>query len=179
MEKQIFFFLTKNDYVCIVQEIEKNISLKYVEAKAYTSKDYKQYNTLLEYENLGINKSGDTKEQRFLVVEENEEIVLREVLQKDGTYKYFIDQMQNENSVIFQPGGMYNERYFIAGNVGTIAVSEKSKRILNTFSKVIKKKCKTKIGRYYISEEAESIYQDVRFITMNVKQSEEYDLKVK
>ena len=50
MAKDIHFFMTKNDFIEVLRKSEENISLKYVEAKAYSSKEIKEYYSLEEYE---------------------------------------------------------------------------------------------------------------------------------
>lgn len=178
MANELFFFLTRDDLVNILQNVERNVQLKYIEAKAYADDDIKEYISLMEYDELGINKSGDHQSEGFLVLEKNEKLILREVQQVDGTTKYFVDQLKNENSVTFWPGGMHKEKYLICGHVGTVNTSESSKRIFKLFQKFIKKRCKTKVGRYYIGNDAINLNGNLRFITISVNQPKEYDIKI-
>ena len=178
MAKEIFFFLTKNDWTKVLESLEKSLQLKYIQAKAYSSKEIKEYNSLVEYEEFGINKSGDHQTESFMVLEKNENVRIREVQQVDGGMKYFVDQMENEKSVVLWPGGMHTNKFFICGHMGTIHSDEKSKKIFNLFQSAIKKQCNTKVGRYYVGNDAKTIYNDVRFITINTNQSREYDLKI-
>ena len=86
--------------------------------------------------------------------------------------------MNNEESVLFWPGGIFENKYLICGHVGTVYLNEKSKKILDIIQKIIKKQCETKVGRYYISKEAKKMYNNLRFITININQSKEYDIKI-
>ena len=150
----------------------------YVEAKAYSSKEINEYYSLEEYKDIGINKSGNHVTERFLVVEKDYTVKVREVLQSDDKVMYYVDQKNNENSVVFWPGGVYDNKYLICGHMGTIHLEDKSKLIFDIIQKNIKKKCKTKVGRYYVGEEAKNLYGDMRFITISINQPSEYDLKL-
>lgn len=179
MAKELYFFLTKNDLISILQKVEQFIQLKYVESKAYfTTNEIKEYISLEKYEELGINKSGNHQAESILVVERTHKVNVREVQQVDGSIKYYVDQMNNEESVLFWPGGIFDNKYLICGHVGTAYLNEKSKMIFDIMQKMIKKQCKTKVGKYYVSEEAKKLYNDIRFITININQSKEYDLKI-
>ena len=103
---------------------------------------------------------------------------VREVEQVDGGIRYIVDQLKNEKSVFLWPGGIHRNQYLICGHIATIHTGEKSKKIYSMFEKSIKKQCKTKVGRYYVGNEAIKLRNKVRFITININQSEEYDLKI-
>lgn len=178
MGKDLFFFTTRKDLLSIVENVEKSIRLKYIKTGIYDSNAPEQYESLLEYEEFGINKSGDHQSESFLVLEKGDDLIVREVEQAEGGVKYFVDQMINENSVVLWPGGMYDNNYLICGHMGTIKTNNFSKQIFNVFQKYIKQQCKNKVGRYYFSDEVKGLNGRLRLITINVKQSCEYDLKL-
>lgn len=178
MANEIYFFATKEDLLRIIQKVEQNIKLKYVENNSYDSNEIKIFNSLEEYENIGINLSGNHQSQSFLVLEWNDILNIREVKQTSGGMKYCVDQMVNENSIVIWPGGTYKDKYLICGHMGTIHKTLKSKNLFNIFQKAIKKECSKKVARYFIGNEAIKQCEQMRFITMNVNQSEEYDIKI-
>lgn len=178
MAKELYFFLTKEDWFRISANVEQSIQLKYIPAKTYSSNEIKEYVSLKDYEELGINKSGNHQTESFLMLEKDKKLKVREVKQVDGEIMYFVDQSRNEDSVLLWPGGMHMNTYLICGHMGTIHTTEKSKKIFSIFEKAIKKQCKTKVGRYYVGDDAKTICNNVRFITINVNQSKEYDLKI-
>lgn len=178
MAKEIYFFCTKNDLINILQNVEEIIQLKYVEVKSCSSPNFEEYNSLEEYKEFGTNKSGNHQSESFLVLEKSDKLVVREVQQSVGVIKYFIDQSMNKNSISIWPGGIYDNKYLICGHVGTINTTEKAKNIFNAFQKQIKKQCVFRAGRYYVGEEAKDLYNRLRFITININQPSEYDLKI-
>lgn len=181
MAKELYFFLTKEDWLQILEGIEQTSSFKYILAKAYSSDEFnemKEYVSLKDYNGLGLNESGNHQTESFLVLERDEILNVREVEQVDGGIRYIVDQLKNEKSVFLWPGGIHRNQYLICGHIATIHTGEKSKKIYSMFEKSIKKQCKTKVGRYYVGNEAIKLRNKVRFITININQSEEYDLKI-
>lgn len=177
MANERYFFTTKPDLIQIITNVEQIIELKYVKTGSHNSNDIKVYDSFKDYENIGIHTSGEHQSQSFLVLDKNEKLSIEE---KDTTIgkRYLIDQKMNENSVVFWPGGIYNGEFLICGHMGTIHKTTKSQELFNIFQKVIKKECSKKIGRYYIGNDALKQYGKMRFITINVKQSVEYDVKI-
>lgn len=178
MTKEIFFFATKNDLLSIINEVQRYESLKYIPTGSYLSKDIIEYLSLEKYENLGINKSGDHQTESFLVLRKTDRLRIREVEQTDGSLLYFVDQLENEDSIVLWPGGINKGEFLICGHASTINESKLSRVLFNYFSKNIKRLCKKQVGRYYIGEGAQSLYGEMRFITINVNQSTDYDLKM-
>lgn len=178
MSKEIYFFTLKQDLYNIIKSVEQTISLKYVMNGMYDSPDINIYSSLEEYNDLGIKKSGEHQSESFLVLEEKCNLNVRQVKQIDGSIKYFVDQLQNENSIVLWPGGIYENQYLICGHVGTIKMSDVSKKILGLFQKSIKRQCPNRSGRFWYSNEVRNMNNQFRLITINVNQPKEYDLKI-
>jgi len=178
MAKRYLFFLTKSDLMEILQDVEKEISLQYIKGGSYSSNDLEEYDSLLEYKELGINKTGNHLGESFVVIEKSNKLVTRMVKLADDSIRYFVDQKENPDSIMLRPGGIFEEGYLICGEIGTISSSEASIRIFKVFQKYIKRRCKTTVGRFHVSEEAKKMYGTRRFITISVKQAMEYDLKL-
>lgn len=178
MAKEIFFFVTIKDILSILEKIQMNERLIYIKTGVYVSKNFVEYELLNEYEDLGINKSGNHQSESFLVMKNTNQLVVREVEQMDGSIRYFIDQYKNEDSITLWPGGVYDNKYLICGHLGTIHKTEQSNQLFSLFKNNIMKQCKTRVGKYYIGEDAEKLYGNMRFITININQASEYDLKL-
>lgn len=178
MSKEIYFFSSKNDLYSIIKSVEQTIKLKYVMNGAYDSPDIRVYNSLEEYSDLGIKKSSEHQSESFLVLEENCNLNVREVKQFDGSIKYFVDQLQNEDSIVLWPGGVYENQYLICGHVGTVKMSDTSKKVFGIFQKSIKRQCPNRIGRFWYSSEVRDMNNQFRLITINANQPKEYDLKI-
>lgn len=101
MANEIYFFTTKIDLIRVIHNVEQNIKLKYIETNFYDSGEIKVFHLLEEYENFGINLSGDHQSESFLVLERNDLLNIREVKQTNGGVNYYVDQMDNKNSLLF------------------------------------------------------------------------------
>lgn len=73
--------------------------------------------------------------------------------------------------------GLYEPNYFICGHIATISEDKVSQELFKYFTKTFVKGYK-KIGKYYIGMGVLEMASDVRLITMNVNQPQEYDLKI-
>lgn len=176
MSKQIHFFATKEDMLHIIRNIEENMELKYVKLDAYNTKDIKTYNSLAEFEDLGINISGEHLDNGFLVLERDEILNIDTVQLRAGGENYHINQKLNENSITIWLSGIHKNEYLVCGHMGTI--HDSSKKLYDVFRKGIRKQCDKKIDSYFVGKEAIKLYGKLRFITINTNQSEEYDLKL-
>lgn len=107
----------------------------------------------------------------------SDSIQIREKVLNNGSKRYFIDQELNENSIVLWPGGLFENRYIICGHIASVYSNDFSKRIISMISKEMRKYC-TKIGNYYIGNEAYEYRTRYRFITMNIHEPLEYDFKI-
>lgn len=160
MSQGRYFFLTKEDLISIMRSVQASEPVYCVETGNFASNDIKRYDSLEEYENFGIKKSGEGHTESFLVLRQSDELIIRERQAHDGSMRYLVDQLENQDSIVLWPGGIYGDEYFICGHIGTTGLTETAIKMFKLFEKYIKKQCKMKIGRYYISESAKEMYID-------------------
>jgi len=177
MSNEIFFFATKSDMLNRLKEIELVKKIKYTKCGGYDSPNYIEFDSIDKFMNFGINTTGNHQSESYLVQDASIPVVAREIKQSSGGVKYFIDQMVNQTSIVLWPSGIYNEDYLICGHIATISDEKTSLEFYKLFTKAFVKGYK-KVGRYYIGPEAFTLSTKMRFITMNVNQPLEYDLKV-
>lgn len=177
MGKNLFFFMNKDDLINMSVMIEKQIEVVYVANKAYHQADGKSFGTMTDFPNLGLNVSGNHQSEGYIVIEKKSNISWRKVKQRqsENEYRYFVDQAENPDSIVFWPGGFYNKENLICVHIGTISDTVGSKKIFKCFEKSIKKICGEKHGRYYYSENVKNM-KNVRLITMNINEPPEYDI---
>lgn len=178
MSKSLYFFATKTDLALGLEIIEKNFSLRYVRFGLFDSPDAEIYNSAFDISNLGYSSKGDTvQDDRFLVVNQSTTLDIKEVPQRRGGVKYEISQYNNPNSIVFCPGGLYQSDFVVAGSLTTISTDSSILGLYKSFSsKLINGFKKVKGTRYYVSPEVLELYKTRRLITINVRQSPEYDL---
>lgn len=178
MGKNLYFFMNKDDLINMSGMIEKQIDVVYIRNNAYHRADAKGFESIIDFPDLGLNSSGNQQSESYMVFEKNYNISWRNVKQKNNDYRYFVDQAENPDSIVFWPGGFYNKENLICGHIGTISDTVGSIKIFKCFEKSIKKICSEKQGRFYYSENVKTM-KNVRLITMHIKEPLIYDICIK
>ena len=75
MAKEFRFFTLKEDLLEILSDIEEIKKVKYVKNGAYDKKEYVIYKSIAEFEDLGINRSGDHNSPLYLVLNLSDPII--------------------------------------------------------------------------------------------------------
>lgn len=178
MSKEMFFFATRKDIGSVILSIESKYKFTYTKTGTYESiSTIQSLNSLLAYENLGINISGNHQSESFLVLDTLNKLNIRERTISSGEKRYYIDQENNKNSIVIWPGGLCRDMYLICGHIATISEDEESLALYKKFTQEIKKHFK-KDKRYYLGQDAIKLSQKVRLITMGINQPEIFDFKV-
>ncbi|MDR7210602.1 hypothetical protein [Flavobacterium piscis] len=174
--KQILFFATATDIEQIAKSIEKDFSIKYYEMGLFDKKSNISYDSVAEISNFGFPKIGDwNRDLRLMIIPKKMTLVVREVPQKNGGIKYAIDPLENQTSICFQFGGIYQEGILLGGSCGTSFLNDFSLAVFNGFSAKVKKSFK-KIGTFYVGKEAEEKLRTGWRLVTNEKSPKEYDL---
>jgi hypothetical protein len=170
-------FATRSDLMPRIEWIEWQKDLHYAISDMYKSKDIEILSSLLGIKEIGYNNTGQyTSGTQFLVVEKKYKIRTEKIRQKKGGYLYDVGPLKNPHSIIFQPGGIYNDSKLIRGSIGTVTESKKSIELYKFFSKEIVQGF-TKIKDWYVGPEALKLMESgVRLITMHVHESPKHDL---
>lgn len=179
MSKQIHIFATKADLIPVLKLTESQRKIKYVRYDIYKSPDIPIYESLLNYKNIGINTTGDHNSgEIFLIMDKDNTVKFEKTNNILGVTKYSVNQTVNPDSVTFQPGGLFKNRFLICGHIGTSSDSVISSELLKQFSKIIKKGFK-RVRSYYVGENAiELLKSGLRLITMGIDEPTEYDLQL-
>lgn len=179
--KQIMFFAILEDFTPLFQEIENSLNIFYHLAGLYNFRKTSVFRTIFDTPNFGFVSSGDwNKIDRYLILKENESLNIREVIQKDGSVKFAVDQMNNLKSIELKMGGIFSdiEKVIVAGRISTISDDVDSTELFKLFSSRIKKNFR-KIDSFYVGSMAEiKLKQGWRLVT-NEKSPIDFDLKIK
>lgn len=174
--KQILFFATVTDIDPIIKSIETTYSIVYYKMGLFDTKHEVLFNSVSEILDLGIPKYGDwNKDLRLMALPKDSSVVVREVVQRDGSIKYAIDQLENHASICFQFGGIFKEGVLLGGSCGTSHINDFSLDVFKAFSAKIRKTFK-KIGTFYVGREAEEKLKAGWRLVTNEKSPKEYDL---
>jgi len=172
----VHFFATKFDLETLLRAIESKRELQYVRAGLFDVSALNHQPSLLNDSNFGNCTEGDSvQEVRYLVADRNVPFEIRPVPQHNGGTKYAIDQKANPKTIVFRPGGVFNNTAVIAGDAGTISDDAASLALFQLFSKDIKRQFQ-KIKSDYMGNEAVTLFDKGWRLTSSVKSPPLYDL---
>jgi hypothetical protein len=179
--KNIHFFALKEDLLTVLALVEGKGSLKYALPGNFLKDEVKNgisvFNTGAEIPNLGKARAdSSTHCDDFLVYEPETQINLRAFQGNDGE-RICVDQLTNPDSVVFLPGGIWNEDVVIQGHVGTASDSQISQALMKRFQAAIKKSF-TKVKAFYVGPRALEFLECGKRLTDSARSPREYDLAV-
>jgi hypothetical protein len=177
--KQIHLFATRHDLERGIRSIETRQPLKYALCGMFQSPDPRIWCSVLDVENLGKAPNGNQSLcERYLVMQADAELQIRNVAQSSGGTRYAVDQLHNPASIVFQPGGAFGDGYLICGHIGTASNHPDAVRLFREFSRSVTREFR-KHRDYFVGPEAINLRaKGVRLITMHVEEAKEYDLDV-
>jgi hypothetical protein len=177
MEKQqLSIFGTKNDFKALLEAVGEQ-SLHFLQTGLFDSPQITPINSLLTIADFGLVSVGDTNQTKaYLVVGRDTPFNIRTVPQQQDNIKYAIDQLANPKTIMFRPGGVFEEKCLIAGQIGTISEDTTSLELFRRFKEAVQHQF-TKIKSFYVGKEAEEMLGKGWRLTSNVKASTLYDLK--
>jgi hypothetical protein len=174
--KDFFFFVIKEEIKDILLEVSINKQLH-----AALTGMYDNINDNLFYEDLNILPLDlpllDRSENRFVIQKKDLKFGIRRIPQKRGGIKTVIEPGDFEKYVFVSFGGIHEERkLLLAGELVTGYNNEETKYLFELFQKPIKKLCKYKFDRFFISSGAMNLYKlGYRLCDSTISQDPEYD----
>lgn len=148
------FYLTPADCLEIVIALGETHSFSVFRCGNYPLSSPPPCYALNAIPKLGTVKVGEQSQaNNYLVLQRCSELAFEKFVSTSGEPRISITQVLNPISVVFRPGGRFNEEAIIAGSVGTISDVRASIDMFQLFRKVIQRHCK-KIREYYVGKEA-------------------------
>jgi hypothetical protein len=176
--KQILIFSEISDIEPIFNEVEDCMKLHYFKTGLLDDSKIPHYDSFLKFPNLGFVSNGDWNHiDSYLAIPYEKNINVRDIPQKIGGIKYAVDQKINNESVFIKLGGIYNENILVAGVISTISEDEYSLKLFKLFSDKIKKRF-SKIGSFFVGNNAKIRLESGCRLVTNEKSPSEYDLKM-
>lgn len=177
--KQINFFATREELADWCSKIESQTSVNYFRFGLFDESVTEVFTSLVSLDGFGFNRTGNTTlGDCFLVVLDGEKPNCEPIPQRKGCIKYSFDQAMNPGSVMFWPGGHYDDTTLLPGCVSTISSSENALKVFGLFRETIRKSSK-KVGVYYVGEQAFELLQNgARLTPLGVRSPREADLRL-
>ena len=160
-----------------MRAIEAARLLKYVKAGLQTERTPEIYKSALDLPSFGRAVKGDAvHESAYLVLDVDEEVRAETIPQRRGGKLYGVYPNLNPKSVTFSPGGEFDDRHLIKGEVSTAAQNETSLALFELFEREIKRTFKNIKGYRVGPSTLRALDADAR-LTHAVGMSPAYDLK--
>jgi hypothetical protein len=175
--KGIYMYAMRTDYEPVLRAIEAKHRLQYVLTGLFQAPTLKVYRSGLDIENLGIALKGDSGfEPCYMVLDASIKIEIRAIPQRRGGTRYAVDNDLYPSAITFWPGGRYDDKHMIQGEVGTGTDDPDSIALYRLFAREIKKRF-TRIRNCWLGPEALQFLDNGGCLTPDVERSPDYCLK--
>jgi hypothetical protein len=173
--KQIHFFALKEDILLVLGAIERDAKLQYTRMGLFSAPAKDSFE-----EGGGIPSLGEattdsaSSGQSFLVAKSSYQIGIRPI--KVGIEnRYAIDQLMNQDTVVFSHGGLWSKDFVISGRVSTVSDSIEAQWLMKRFGSAFKRNF-SKVKAFYVGPQALSLLNAGKRLTASIHSPEEYDL---
>lgn len=175
-EKSFRFFATKEDLEAIFLDFQQSTDVRYY--KYGRSSELREVSDITKTASFGMNTSGSHINNQWLICPANiipQKRINEAILDKRI---FFIDQMENYNSIIVDVGGVYKDSALFPTEISTLWYdNEIAKALYNALRKVCQKHTKT-IKGYMVAENAYLNAEQYRFCKISIGSPVEYDFRI-
>ena len=174
---RIHFFATHDDLLEVLSAVNDSCPLGFVELAAYNDPSDIFLKSLNDLGDISRSQTGDHLDNPHFVFLSEKTVQYKTVLLPDKTFSYHLDQSLNPDTVLLWPGGFYDKKTLVTGEINTISSSEESQKLFKLFRKMIRKRF-MKVRNYYLGQEAYALSENLRLVTICLKSPPEYDFIV-
>jgi hypothetical protein len=175
---QLMFYATAHDLVPVLSSLEAEKRLQYTLAgsfKVNTPQTFLSHASIPEFGQA--HHPTAVANPTYLISLQGTPIRPREVPQTAGGMRYFFDQILNEDTVAFSPGGRYSDDVILYGMIGTVSNSTTSKTLYNFVAKPFREYF-AKAREFLVGPEALRLAKSGVRLTIGAASPAEFDLRV-
>lgn len=159
MSRGIWFFAARNDLLQVLELVEQRTPLAYYPC-GIVADDVEGIGRACEIPGLGQAREGSWLDQdRYLILPSSEPLQLRRVQHTDGSESFRSDQVLNPNSVILQTGGVFEDKFVLIGEFGTMSVKRTGFDLLESIRRKVRSEY-IRVADAYVGPEAEKLARD-------------------
>jgi hypothetical protein len=175
---QLMFYATAQDLGPALSSLEAQKRLQYTLTGSFKENRAQTYLSYVTIPELGqAHHPTAVANPSYLISLQGTQIRAREVPQKAGGVRYFYDQILNEDTVAFSPGGRHNEDVILYGMIGTVSNSVASKNLYNFIAKPFREHF-AKVREFFVGPEALSLARGGARLTIGAASPAEFDLRI-
>ncbi len=174
--KLISFFATRSDLLGIFDKVDAQVGLVYAKCGSFSSPEAQIFRRGRDLPNLGCATVDATvTSDTFLILEHPCSIKTRSRTIQSGETRYFIDQLENPNSITLTPGGQRHD-VLIAGRIATVHTDKLAQGLMSSFYREIRRAF-SHIGAYWAGPSAAADLDSGRRLTAALQSPAEFDLR--
>ena len=177
MIKKLLFFAKTEDLHDLMQSFEDDNKLLYTKFGAVHPDKFVVFNSYKDIPKLGFADGEQSAAcTAYLIMAQGSRINYNMVNDGDSD-KIYITQMDNLNSILFRPCGIFDEKTIISGELSTIYDNINSQNLMKRGKKSFVKNFE-KIKSFYVGLEALNDLSKGHRLTMAIQSPPEYDLSL-
>jgi hypothetical protein len=175
---QLMFYATAQDLGPVLSSLEAEKRLQYTLAGSFKVNTAQTFSSYASIPELGrAHHPTAVANPTYLISPQGTPIRAREVPQTAGGVRYFFDQILNEDTVAFSPGGRYSADVILYGMIGTVSNSATSKSLYNFVAKPFREHF-AKAREFLVGPEALSLAKGGVRLTIGASSPAEFDLRI-
>jgi hypothetical protein len=174
---QLLFYATREDLLPIFAAAEIATLLKYARTGSFAQPQPPIFASGVDIPGLGTAASDASIAcDSYLVLDRSTDAKVRQVQLRDGTTRFFVDQLINPDSIVITAGGIRTPGVLLSGRLGTASDSPRSQALMKLFAAPFRKRF-SKVKAFWVGPAALTELERGTRLTMAVGSPAEYDLK--
>jgi hypothetical protein len=150
-----YMYATTADYEPVLQAMEAQRSLTYSRCGVFDTPTPPLFSSGLELPDFGIATRGDSAgESAYLVMDTSAGLQTDRFELYSGGTRYEVSQLTNPCSIVFRPGGVFEERCLIQGELSTVSRDPASVALYRAFVREFKKRFTPMHNHWWLGPEA-------------------------
>jgi hypothetical protein len=172
------FYATATDLRPLLSSLERDKNLQYTLAGLFETNTPQTYPSYVDIPDFGIARHPTSiANSEYLVSTGGAAVRIRDVPQRRGGVYYAIDQLLNEDTIVFGPGGRYKDNIILYGRIGTVSDSPTSRVLYRFFTRPFRERFKS-TDEFFLGPEALDFARRGGRLALSASTPPEHDLKI-
>jgi hypothetical protein len=172
------FYATVTDLSPLLSSLETQKNLQYTRTGLFDTNTPQTYRSYVDIPNFGTARHPTSiANPSYLVSPQGATVRVEGVPQRRGGILYAIDQLLNQDTITFGPGGRYQDDVFLYGRIGTASDSPMSKGLYHFFTRPFRQHFK-RTGAFFLGPEALDFARRGGRLALSASTPPEHDLKI-
>lgn len=174
----IMFYATAADLGLLLSSLETQKNLQYTRTGLFHTNTPQTYRSYVDIPDFGTARHPTSiANPSYLVSPRGAVVCVEDVPQRRGGVLYAIDQLLNQDAIIFGPGGRYQDDIMLYGRIGTVSDSPISKGLYHFFTRPFRERFK-RADEFFLGPEALNFGRRGGRLALSASTPPEHDLKV-